>query len=521
MNLIKALATVSSFTMLSRVTGLIRETLIASAFGASALTDAFNVAFRIPNLLRRLFAEGAFAQAFVPILGEFKNNRSEKETHALINAIATVLTWLLTALSVLGVLAAPWVVSIVASGFNNQPTDVYTIAVTMTRLMFPYILFISLVAMASGVLNTWRKFAVPAVAPTLLNLAIIAAAIFLAPHLEQPIYALAYGVIGGGIAQLAIQVPALAQIGIFARISWNFCAAWRHPGVQRILKQMLPATFAVSVAQLSLIINTNYASHLRAGSVSWLSYADRLMEFPTALLGVALGTILLPSLSRAHADAANETYSDLLDWGLRLALLLALPAAVTLFLFGLPLTTTLFHYGRFSAVDVAMTNQALLAYGCGLMGLILIKILAPGFYAKQDIRTPVKIAVLTLVSTQVANLFTVPLFGHTGLALSISIGACINAALLLISLLARKIYRPSPGWLRFFAQTVSAVSIMGGVLAWLAPKVDWIGLGDLGGHHLWIRIVLLAGCLCLAVICYLIALRILGLRLSIFYKKTV
>lgn len=503
--------------MLSRITGLVRETLIASTFGASALTDAFNVAFRIPNLLRRLFAEGAFSQAFVPILAEFKNRRSEAETHALLNSIATVLTWILTILSILGALGAPFIISLVANGFQTQNTAAYPIAVTMTRLMFPYILFISLVAMASGVLNTWKKFAVPAVAPTLLNISIIAASIFIAPHIETPIYALAYGVIGGGIAQLIVQLPALARIGILPRLSWNFLRAWRHPGVQRILKQMVPATFAVSVAQLSLIINTNYASHLAVGSVSWLAYADRLMEFPTALLGVALGTILLPSLSRAHADAEHDTYSDLLDWGLRLTLLLALPAAVTLFFFGLPLTAVLFHYGQFNALDVANTNQALLAYGVGLLGLILIKILAPGFYAKQDIRTPVKIAVVTLIATQLSNLITVPLFGHAGLALSISIGASINALMLLISLMARQIYRPTAGWLRFLLQTIGASIAMSLVLVWLAPKINWIELGN----HPWIRMAALGGCLCLAVISYLIALRILGLRLTTFYKKTI
>ena len=502
--------------MLSRITGLIREMLIARIFGVSALTDAFNVAFRIPNLLRRLFAEGAFAQAFVPILGEFKNRRGDHEARALIDAIATVLAWLLVLISLLGAFMAPLIVAVVATGFDSQHNQAYPAAVWMTRLMFPYIFFISLVALASGVLNTWKKFAIPAFAPTLLNLAMITAAVCLSPYLTTPIYALAYGVIGGGIAQLALQLPALARIGLLPRLSWNFFAAWRHHGVQRVLKKMLPATFAVSVAQLSLIINTNYASHLQAGSVSWLSYADRLMEFPTALLGVALGTILLPNLSRAHADAQSDAYSDLLDWGLRLTLLLALPAAVALLVFGTPITAVLFHYGRFSAMDVAMTNQALLAYGVGLIGLIMIKILAPGFYAKQDIRTPVKIAVLVLLATQLANLFTVPLFGHAGLALSVSVGACLNALLLLISLRYRKIYLPTQGWLRFIVQVILAASVMGGVLVWLAQQFDWIALG----HYPWSRVMLLVACMSLSVLCYAVTLHGLGLHLSVFYKKT-
>ena len=502
--------------MLSRITGLMREMLIARIFGVSALTDAFNVAFRIPNLLRRLFAEGAFAQAFVPILGEFKNRHGEHEARALIDAIATVLAWLLMLISLLGAVMAPLIVAVVATGFDSQHNQAYPAAIWMTRLMFPYIFFISMVALASGILNTWKKFAIPAFAPTLLNLAIITAAVCLSPHLATPIYALAYGVIGGGVAQLALQLPALARIGLLPRLSWNFFAAWRHHGVQRVLKKMLPATFAVSVSQLSLIINTNYASHLQAGSVSWLSYADRLMEFPTALLGVALGTILLPNLSRAHAEAQNEAYSNLLDWGLRLTLLLAFPAVVALLFFGTPITAVLFHYGRFSAVDVAMTNQALLAYGVGLVGLIMIKILAPGFYAKQDIRTPVKIAVLVLLATQLANLLTVPLFGHAGLALSVSVGACLNALMLLISLRYRKIYLPTAGWSRFIVQIVLAASVMGGVLALLAQQFDWIALG----HYPWSRVTLLVACMSLSVLCYAVTLHGLGLHLSVFYKKT-
>ncbi|MCC7006421.1 MAG: murein biosynthesis integral membrane protein MurJ [Ottowia sp.] len=516
LNLLKTLAAVSSLTMLSRITGLLRETLIARTFGVSELTDAFYVAFRMPNLLRRLFAEGAFAQAFVPILGEFKTRKGDDETRALIDAIATVLAWLLTVVSLVGALAAPVVIAIVASGFADQNTQAYPAAVWMTRVMFPYILFISLVAMASGVLNTWKKFAIPAVTPVLLNVAMIAAALLLAPYLAQPIYALAYGVIGGGIAQLALQLPALARIGVLPRISWRFLDAWRHPGVQRVLKQMLPATFAVSVAQLSLIINTNYASRLVAGSVSWLSYADRLMEFPTALLGVALGTILLPSLSRAHADGHAQSYSALLDWGLRLTLLLALPAAVALLVFGRPLTATLFHYGHFSAFDVDMTNRALFAYGLGLMGMIMVKILAPGFYAKQDIRTPVKIAVVVLVATQLVNLWAVPLFGHAGLALSISLGACANALLLLRGLLRRQIYSPEPGWPRFIVQVSVAVIVMGLLLFYLASKIDWVALHA----SPWLRAILLITCCGLAALSYFGVLRGLGLRLSIFHKKT-
>lgn len=517
MNLLKALLTVSSFTFFSRVTGLIREVLIARLFGVSAFTDAFNVAFRIPNLLRRLFAEGAFTQAFVPILGEFKATKGDQETKKLLDSITTVLAWSLMIVSLFGALGAPLIVIVVASGFHDANNSAYPVAVWMTRLMFPYIFFISLVAMASAVLNTWKRFAIPAVTPVLLNLAMIFAAWLLSPYLTVPIYSLAYGVMLGGIAQLFLQVLALKKMKILPKISLDFFTAWRFEGVQRVFKKMLTATFGVSIGQISLIINTNYASHLVAGSVSWLSYADRLMEFPTALLGVAIGTILLPNLSRAHADNHHTNYSELLDWGLKLTLLLSMPAVISLFVFSVPLTATLFHYGRFNAFDVSMTSQALIAYGVGLIGIILVKILAPGFYAKQDIRTPVKIAIVVLVVTQLINLLTVPWLGHIGLALSIGLGACINALMLLIGLLKRKIYCPASDWLNFFSRLVVAAIVMAGILFYSEQAFDWIALR----HTPWVRVLILVGCLSLGMAAYLLTLGCLGVRWKNFYKKTI
>ena len=517
LNLLKTLATISGLTMLSRITGLIRETLIARAFGASVYTDAFNVAFRIPNLLRRLSAEGAFSQAFVPILGEFKNRQGEHETRALVDSVATVMTWFLVIISALGVIGAPLIVTAVATGFKEHESQAYISAIFMTRVMFPYIGLVSLVALASGILNRWRQFAVPAFTPVLLNLSFIVAAVFVAPFLETPIYAQAYAVMVGGILQLAIQVPSLRKVGMLPRVSFNVRAAWHHPGVRRVLKQMLPATLSVSVAQISLIINTNIASRLPAGSVSWLNYADRLMEFPTALLGVALGTILLPSLSKASAEDHREEYSSLLDWGLRLTVLLALPSAVGLFVFGAPLTATLFHYGKFTGMDVEMTRQALTSYGVGLVGLIVIKILAPGFYARQDIRTPVKIALVVLAVTQLSNYVFVPVFGHAGLALSISFGATINAALLFFGLRRRGYYHPLPGWGLFLAQVTSAVLLLAGLLLWLAHNFDWVGLG---GKPL-VRIALLGASLVLCAVVYFGTLWLTGLKFSTFRKKAI
>lgn len=515
MNLYRALVTVSGMTLLSRITGLLREFLIARAFGASAYTDAFFVAFRIPNLLRRLFAEGAFSQAFVPILAEYKNQRGDVATKELADHVATILVWALVLTSLAGILFAPVVVYFIATGLKDEG-DVFNVTVMMTRIMFPYIGFMSFVALAGGILNTWREFRIPAFTPVLLNLSFIAASPFLAPHLKQPVYALAIAVFIGGILQLAIQVPALKKIGMLPRIAFNPLVAWRDPGVRRVLKQMLPATFAVSVGQVSIIINTNIASRLENGSVSWLNYADRLMEFPTGMLGVALGTILLPSLSKAHADGDPAEYASLLDWGLRLTFLLALPAAVGLATLSAPLTTALFHYGKFSAEAVAMTERALIAYGVGLLGLILVKILAPGFYAKQDIKTPVKIAIGVLIATQLMNLAFVPWIAHAGLALSVGLGACLNAGLLFWGLRRRGIYQAQRGWGLFFVKLAGAVILMAGVAIWGSDRFDWIALQAQPFQR--IGALALVGTACLAT--YFAALFAMGFRFRDFKRNT-
>lgn len=477
MKLHKTLATVSGMTMLSRITGLLRELLIARAFGASAYTDAFFVAFRIPNLLRRLFAEGAFSQAFVPILAEYKNQKGEAATKDLADHVATVLVWALVLTCLLGIAGAPIIVYFIATGLKSDP-EAFASSVVMTRIMFPYIGFMAFVALAGGILNTWRQFRVPAFTPVLLNLSFIAASLLVAPHMEQPVYALALAVVVGGVLQVAIQVPALRKIGMLPRVGINVKAALSDAGVRRVLKQMVPAILAVSVAQISVIINTNIASRLENGSVSWLSYADRLMEFPTALLGVALGTILLPSLAKAHSEGNHTEYASLLDWGLRLTFLLALPSAVGLLTLSEPLTTTLFHYGKFDPQAVTMTGRALIAYGVGLIGLIVVKILAPGFYAKQDIRTPVKIGIGVLIATQLMNLLFVPWIAHAGLALSVGVGACLNAAFLYWGLRRKGIYEALPGWGLFLVKLTGALFLLAGVALWTAGHFDWIAMQD-------------------------------------------
>ncbi|MNJ94377.1 putative peptidoglycan biosynthesis protein MurJ [compost metagenome] len=513
MNLHKTLAAVSGMTMVSRVTGLIREILFARAFGASAYTDAFNIAFRIPNLLRRLFAEGAFSQAFVPILAEYKSQKGEEATKSLVDHVATVLMWTMLLTCVIGVIASPFIVYLIATGLKAK-SEVFDASVWMTRVMFPYIGFMAFVALSGGILNTWREFKIPAFTPVLLNLSFIVATLFLAPYLDQPIYAMAIAVVVGGVLQMAIQIPALLKIGMLPRVSRNPFASLGDAGVRKVLSKMGPAVFAVSAAQISLMINTNIASRLESGSVSWLSYADRLMEFPTALLGVALGTILLPSLSKANFEGNTEEYSSLLDWGLRLTFLLALPCAVGLATISEPLTATLFHYGKFNELSVEMTSRALVAYGVGLIGLILVKILAPGFYAQQNIKTPVKIAIGVLIATQLMNLVFVPWIAHAGLALSIGLGACLNAGFLYWGLKRRGIYTALPGWRPFFIRLAGALFLMAAVALWTAGQFDWVALRATPFMRVVALLIVMAAC----GISYFGALLAMGFRFRDFKR---
>jgi putative peptidoglycan lipid II flippase len=468
MNLLRALLTVSGLTLISRVMGFARDFFIARAFGAGVATDAFFVAFRLPNLLRRLFAEGAFSQAFVPVLAEQKNKTSAEEVRGVIDRTATLLFLALVVTALIGIAVAPLVVYISAPGFAHDPAK-FDLTVTMLRITFPYIAFISLVALAAGILNTWNRFSVPAFTPTLLNVAFIVGALFFADHFNPPVLVLAWAVFAGGILQLAFQVPFLLRMGLLPR--WRLDL--KHPAVRRILKLMAPAAFGVSISQISLLINTIFASFLVTGSVSWLYYADRLMEFPSGMLGVALGTIILPSLSKYHADSNHEEYARLLDWGLRVTVLLALPSAVALAVLALPLIAALFHYGRFSAEDAWMTRQALMAYSVGLVGIILVKILAPGFYARQNIKTPVKIGLFTLLMTQAMNLAFIGPLKHAGLALAIGLGACLNAALLYRGLRKSGIYQPQPGWAVFLLKVLAANFFMAVVLFSTMGEASW------------------------------------------------
>jgi putative peptidoglycan lipid II flippase len=512
MNLLKTLAAISSMTMLSRVTGLLRESLFARAFGASAYTDAFIIAYRIPNLLRRLFAEGAFSQAFVPILAEYKTTHGDQATKTLVDHVANSLIWSTLAVTVAGIVGSAGLLALIARGLEP---DAFKDAVLMTRIMFPYIICMAFAALAGGVLNTWREFKIPAFAPVLLNVSQILAAIFLVHYFAQPVYAMVVGVCVGGLLQVAIQVPALMRIGMLPRLSFNPLSGLHDPGVRRMLKRMGPAVFAVAAAQISLLINTSIAASLVAGSVSALQYADRLMEFPIGLLGVALGTVLLPSLSKANSEGDTGEYSALLDWGLRLTFLLALPAAVGMAALAEPLIATLFNYGKFTAAAIHASAMPLTAYAAGLLGIILVKTLAPAFYARQDIRTPVRIAIVVIIATQLLNLAFVPLLGVTGLALSIGAGACLNALLLYTGLRKRQIFVPHPGWGGFFVRLVVAVCVMGAV-AWFAQgQVDWAGMRV----HPWLRggaLFLIIGA---SAVTYFAVLFLLGFRVGDFKRS--
>ncbi len=508
MNLLRAAASVSGMTLVSRITGFIRDTLLAVLFGAGLTMDAFVVAFRIPNLLRRLFAEGAFSQAFVPVIGDYRARRGEEATRELAGKVLGALGVALFIVTVIGVVAAPLLVYLTASGFAGD-ADKFQLTVTMLRICFPYIFFIALVSFAAGLLNTYGSFKGPAFTPVLLNLSFIGCALLLAPHLERPIVALAWAVFLGGLIQLLFQIPLLRAIGMWPSPRW----APRDEGVRRVLKLMAPAALGVSAAQVSLLINTQIASHLGNGPMSWLYFADRLMEFPSALLGVALGTVLLPALVRHHSAQDAQSYSRLLDWGLRMTLLFALPAAIALGLLAVPLISTLFWHGEFLRADVVMTRHALIAYAVGLAGIILVKILAPGFYARQDIGTPVRVSVASLVLTQLLNVVFVPWIKHAGLALSISVAATFNALILWILVRRSGDWRPEPGWPAFLLKLAVALYVMGGAL-WYA----------MGSESSWFEIAATARAVKLALViaagtaAYFGSLWIMGLRLADFSR---
>ena len=521
MSLFKAASTISILTLASRITGLLRELLMASAFGASALTDAFNVAWRIPNLFRRWFGEGAFTQAFVPLLAATKAKEGDAATAILISRVATVLFWTLVLTCIIGVVGAPVLVYLMASGMRQSPAG-YDAAVVMTRFVFPYIGFMSMVALAAGVLNTYKRFVVPAATPVLLNVAWIAAAVWGAPWFQrigiEPIYAICVGVMLGGVLQLGVQLIALRRLGMFPRVAVSGAGirdAWTDPTTRNMIRLMGPAILGTSVAQVSVLINTQIASHLATGSVSWFTYADRFMGFSAAMLGVALGAVLMPQLAAAKASDKPEEYSAMMDWGLRLVILLGVPCAVALLTFALPIISTFFQRGAFTAADALQTSRALMGYGVGLVGLVAIKVLAPGYYASQDVKTPMRIAMAVLVITQAFNYFLVPIYQQAGLALAVGLGALVNATWLLVGLMRRGTFKPRPGWGMYIGQVLAGSALMAIFLIWAAQAMDWTALA---GQDLY-RIGLFSLAVIASTAIYFAALWAAGLKIRQLIRR--
>jgi putative peptidoglycan lipid II flippase len=494
-------------TLLSRILGFVRDLVLARMFGADAATDAFFVAFKIPNFLRRLFAEGAFSVAFVPVLTEYRSKRSQGELHEFVNKMAGTFGLILFSVTLLGVLAAPLLVMLFAPGFIGEEEGKYQLAVEMLRFTFPYLFFISLTAFAGSILNVHNRFAVPAFTPVLLNLSLIGCAFWLSPRMEQPVVALAWGVFIAGAVQFMFQFPFLHQIKMLPRPR----IAFKDRGVMRVMRLMVPALFGVSVSQLNLLLDTLIASFLVSGSISWLYYSDRLMEFPVGILGVALGTVILPNLSRKHAEKSTEEFSATLDWALRVMVLLGIPAAVGLTLLAGPMLTTLFYSDAFNDQDVAMSSRSLMAYAPGLLAIILIKVLAPGFYARQDTRTPVRIGIIAMLVNMVLNLLLVFPLAHAGLALATTLSSALNAYLLYRGLITTGIYRPDKGWIGILARVTLAAASMG-VLIFLGrgEMASWFAMGG------WERIGSLALWIVSAVAVYFLVLYLSGIRLRHF-----
>ncbi len=502
--LLRSSAVVGVMTMISRVLGLIRDVVVAGYFGASGASDAFFVAFKIPNFLRRLFAEGAFAQAFVPVLSEYRTQRDLDAVRLLVAKTAGSLGSVLLVVTLLGSVGSPLLAMIFAPGFYMSGSPSYDLAAEMLRITFPYLMLISLTAFAGAILNSYQRFAVPAFTPVLLNLCLIGSAVYLSPLFDPPIMALAWGVLMAGAVQLIFQMPFLARLRLLPMPQ----SGWKDEGVRRILRLMLPALFGVSVAQINLLLDTVLASFLQTGSVSWLYYSDRLAELPLGVFGIAIATVILPSLSRKHAEKSGEQFAQMLDWAVRMVLLIGLPAALALILLAEPLLTTLFHYGQMSDRDVEMAAMSLRAYGVGLLAFMLIKVLAPGYFSRQDTKTPVKIAVKAMVANMVFNLMLIVPLAHAGLALATALSAFMNAGWLLHGLIKQGVFKWQSGWARWSMQLGLANLLMALFVLYLAPAAsEWLV------RDLWWRIEWMALLVGGAVAVYLVTLALTGVRI--------
>ncbi len=505
-SLLRSTSLVSLMTFVSRIMGFARDMIIAQYFGAQAGMDAFYVAFRIPNFMRRLFAEGAFAQAFVPVLAEYQKTASRDEIRLFLARIAGSLSAVLSLVTVIGVIAAPLIVYVFAPGFGQDSTR-SILATEMLHLTFPYLMLISLTAMAGAILNTYGYFGVPALTPVLLNICMILAAVYLSPRFDEPVMALAWGVLIAGVVQLLFQIPFLFHRELLVRPRLVF----HDPGVQRVLKLMVPALFGVSIAQINILVDTIFASFLKVGSVTWLFYTDRLADFPLGVFGVAIATVILPHLSRRHAELSRAHFSRALDWGLRLLLLIGVPAGLGLALFSMPLIAACFTYGKFNALDLLQTQKSLITLAIGLPAFMMVKILASGFYAGQNIKTPVKVGVLAMVvNTLLCAVFIGPM-AHAGLTLASSIAGYVNCFVLLMLLVRRGIYQPLAGWAWFLVQLAIAGGVMSIYLVYMAGDVSfWLD------KPLVYRIGVLLGHILIASVIYVASLMLCGMRFAQF-----
>lgn len=512
-SLLKSTTLVAMMTFISRIMGFVRDMILAQMFGAEASMDAFYLAFRIPNFMRRLFAEGAFSQAFVPVLAEYQKTRPEADVRVFLARIAGNMSAVLSLVTIIGILASPIIIYIFAPGFGEGSMR-HNLAVQMLQLTFPYLMLISLTAMAGAILNTYGYFGVPAFTPVFLNISMIIAAVYLSPKFNIPVVALAWGVLLAGVVQLLFQIPFLINRKLFVKPQVMFADA----GVRKVLKLMVPALFGVSVAQINLMIDSIFASFLQVSSVTWLYYTDRLTDFPLGVFGVAIATVILPHLSRNHAVKSTVDYSKALDWALRLLLLIGVPAAFGLIFFSLPMITSFFAYGKFSAVDALQTQKSLITLSMGLPAFMMVKVLASGFYAKQNIKTPVKVGVISMVVNSILCAILIIPFAHAGLTLASSISSYVNSGILVFLLIKRDIYVPRVGWGKFIMQLAFANCMLILFLINFSQDVDfWMNLSRLS------RIGLLLGYISLASVVYIISLFISGVRIHQFkgqFKNT-
>ncbi len=521
--LLRSTGTVGAWTLLSRILGLVRDVVYARLFGASFVMDAFFVAFRIPNIFRRFFAEGSFSQAFVPVFAEYDQSREHAEVRELVSRTAGTLGVILSVFAAVGAIAAPAFITIFAPGFATAATaasgsdaERFALAVAMLRWTFPYLLFVSLAALAGGVLNTYQRFVAAAFSPVLLNVVLIVFAVWIAPLYTRPGMALAAGVFAAGVVQLACMLPSLARIRLLPRPRWGLS----HPGVRKILKLMVPGLFGSSVAQISILLDTLIASFLVTGSISWLYYSDRIMEFPLGVFGIALATVMLPNLSRQHAAKAGADFGKTLEWAMRLVVLIVTPATLGLMLLSGPLLATLFYGGEFSVRDVDQSTFSLIAYSAGLMGFTMVKVLAPGYFARQDTGTPVRVGLIALGSSMALNLVLVvpwALAGgeapHAGLAASTSLGSFINAGLLYRGLRRTEVLTPAPGWPRFLLRVAVAAGVMAALLLSLAPPTaDWLAASALT-RCLWLAVAVGGAALAYFATLFAVGIRPAQLRL--------